>query len=210
MDIIEMTTANTGSDMNAPVNMKTSWGKSLEMLPEFTIKEIEQYRQLSGKTPESAIRKTLDRGRKFKNERCITSDSIFAKCDKDVFYGKGLCKAGIKKEKRSVAVKLSTITSKLLDGICFCPARKSGYCNHVMALLLELADYSLSQFKSVPEEIACTSRLCQWGVPGETMQKAPVMETTVKKQPSFKGITSTLYDPRKADDRAINWQKLIY
>ena len=71
MDIIEMTTANTGSDMNAPVNMKTSWGKSLEMLPEFTIKEIEQYRQLSGKTPESAIRKTLDRGRKFKIERYI-------------------------------------------------------------------------------------------------------------------------------------------
>ena len=35
--------------------------------------------------------------------------------------------------------------------------------------------------KSVPEEIACRSRLHQWGVPGETMQKAPVMETTVQK-----------------------------
>ena len=41
------------------------------------------------------------------------------------------------------------------------------------------------------------------------MQKALVMETTVQKQPcSKKGITSTLYDPRKVDDRAINWAKI--
>ena len=74
----------------------------------------------------------------------------------------------------------------------------------MMGLLLKLADYSLNQFKSVTKEIACTSRLRQWGVPGETMQKAPVMETTVQKQPSSKGITSTFYDPHKVDDRAIN------
>ena len=98
MDIIEIATANTRSDMNAAVNMETSWGKSLEMLPQFTIQEIEQYRQLSGKTPELAIIKTLYRGRKFKNECYITSDSIFTKCDKGVFYVKGLCKASMKKE----------------------------------------------------------------------------------------------------------------
>ena len=49
MDTIEIATANTRSDMNAAVNMETSWGKSLEMLPQFTIKEIEQHRKLSGK-----------------------------------------------------------------------------------------------------------------------------------------------------------------
>ena len=211
MDIIETATANTRGDKNAAVNKKTSWGKSLKMPSQFTIKEIDQHRQLSGKTPESAIIKTLDRGRKFKNERYITSDSIFTKCEKGLFYVKGLCKASMKKEKRSVAVKRSTISSKVLDGSCSCPAGKSGYCNHVMALLLELADYSLSQlnlFKFVPEEIACTSRLRQWGIPGESMQKAPVIETTVQKQPSAKGIISTLYDPRKVDDRAINWEKI--
>ena len=128
----------------------------------------------------------MDRGRKFKNERYITSDSIFTKCDKGVFYVKGLCKASMKKEKRSVAVKLSAISSKVLDDSCSCPAWKSGYCNHMIALLLELADYSLSQFKFIPKEYASTSRLRQWGVPGEIMQKAPVMETTVQKQPSCK------------------------
>ena len=77
MDITEMATACTRSDMHAAVNMETSWGKSLEMLPQFTIKEIEQHRQLSGRTPESAIIKTLDRGRKFKYERYITSQQTF-------------------------------------------------------------------------------------------------------------------------------------
>ena len=120
--------------MNAAVNMETSWGKCLEMLPQFTIKEIERHRQLSGRTPESAIIKTLDR-------------------DKGIFHVRGLCKASMKKERRPVAVKLSTITSKVLGGSCSCPAGKSGYCNHVIAMLLELADYSLSQFNSFMTDI---------------------------------------------------------
>ena len=118
MDIIKMATANTRSDMHAAVNMETSWGKSLEMLLQFTIKEIEEHRYLSGKTSESAIIKTLNRGQKFKNRRYITSDSIFTKCDKRVFYVKGLCKASMKKEKGLAAVKLTTIASKVLDGSC--------------------------------------------------------------------------------------------
>ena len=40
MDVTEMGTVNARSDMNIAVNMETSWGKSLEMLPQFTIKEI--------------------------------------------------------------------------------------------------------------------------------------------------------------------------
>ena len=36
---------------------------------------------------------------------------------------------------------------------CSCPAGKSGYCNHVMALLFELTDYSLNQLKAIPEAL---------------------------------------------------------
>ena len=64
--------------------------------------------------------------------------------------------------------------------------------------------------KSATEEITCTGRLRQSSVPGENMQKALAMETPFQKQPSSKGIESTLYDPRKVDDRAINWEKIIY
>ena len=37
MDIIEMATANSRSNMNAAVNIETPWGKFLEMLSQFTI-----------------------------------------------------------------------------------------------------------------------------------------------------------------------------
>ena len=60
-----------------------------------------------------------------------------------------------------------------------------------------VADYSLSQFKSVLEEIVYTIRIFQWGVPGETMQKAPVMETAAQRHPSSEGITSPFMIPIK-------------
>ena len=102
--------------MNAAVDTKTSKGKSLEMLPQFTIKEIEQHRLLSGKTPES--------GKKFKTQN-ITSDSIFTKYAKGIFYVKGFRKASMKKGKHPVAVKLNTI-AKLLMAAALAQLRKVG------------------------------------------------------------------------------------
>ena len=116
MDISETTTVTTRSDMNAAVDTKTSKGKSLEMLPQFTIKEIEQHRLLSGKTPES--------GKKFKTQN-ITSDSIFTKYAKGIFYVKGFRKASMKKGKHPVAVKLNTI-AKLLMAAALAQLRKVG------------------------------------------------------------------------------------
>ena len=53
------------------------WGKSLAHFPFFTIKEVERHRLNSGKQSGQAIMKTLDRGRKFKGERYLSSDDIF-------------------------------------------------------------------------------------------------------------------------------------
>ena len=74
-----------------------------------------------------------------------------------------------------------------------------------MALLLELADYSLNQLKHVPEEVACTGRIRQWGVPAgdKDVYKAPVMNTSIKKKPDSKGIQCTLYDPRLHTDNTL-------
>ena len=59
---------------------------------------------------------------------------------------------------------------------CSCTDGKSGYCNHVMALLLELADCSLRGLKKIPEEKACRSVARQWGIPGnKNLPKVPVM-----------------------------------
>ena len=68
------------------------WGKSLRNMPLFTIKEIEMHRQESGKDHGGPILKTLERGRKFKDERYISADSIFTVIQGDLFYSKQLAK----------------------------------------------------------------------------------------------------------------------
>ena len=59
-------------------NDVSDWGKSLENMPVFTIREIENHRQLSGKIKGLPIAKTLQKGRKFKDEGFVSSsDTIF-------------------------------------------------------------------------------------------------------------------------------------
>ena len=59
-----------------------------------------------------------------------------------------------------------------------------------MALLFEIADYSLHQLISINEEKACTSMAQRWGVPSpNSTAKQPIMNTTIRKNPnSKKGI----------------------
>jgi len=178
-------------------NKVSDWSKSLADLPTFTIKEIERHRQLSGKIKGLSISKTLLRGRKFKEERYLTSDSVFTKVSKNNFRVKCKCKASMKKDIRNVEVGLNRRNGDVNYAFCDCPAGQSGYCNHVMALLIELAEYSLKGFKVVPKEVACTSTARQWGIPGEKdLPRAPIMSTTIKKQINKHGINSTLFDPR--------------
>ena len=177
------------------------WGKCLMEMPLFSIREIEQHRQASGKG--NAIGETLDRGRKFKEERYLSADSLFTLSSPELFKVKAKCKASMKKEVRDVEVSLNHQTSLISDASCSCPAGKSGYCNHVMALRFELADYSLHQLKTVPEELACTSKERLWGVPGQKcLSKQPVMITAVKKCGDKRGINCTLYDPRLNDSNS--------
>ena len=110
----------------------------------------------------------------------------------------------MKKEKRNVSVTLNRVNREVHTARCSCPAGLSGYCNHVMALLLEVADYSLNQLSTVPEEIACTSRICQWGVPGEASNKAPVMDTVVHSQTNTRAISSTLFDPGRNKEMYVD------
>ena len=179
------------------------WSKSLKEMPTFTIKEIEQHRQLSGKVKGLPYVKTLLGGRRFKEERYPTSDSIFTLACKNYFKVKCKCKASMKKDMRNVEIVINRTTGTVVRGVCSCPAGQSGCCNHVMALLLELADYSIKGFKAVPTEVTCTSTARQWGIPGDKeLPKAPVMNTIIKTTTNEIGINSTLYDPRINHDNS--------
>ena len=79
------------------------------MLPLFTVKEIEAHRTESGKQGR-AVMKTLDRGRKFKEERYLSSNDIFAAETINNFVVKGKCKASIKKETRHMQVYVDKLS----------------------------------------------------------------------------------------------------
>ena len=177
------------------------WTKCLKHLPVFTLKDINLHRLSSGKDKNTVISKTLERGRKFKNEGYLCSDSIFTKCTKNTFTIKAKCCASMKKIKRDVVVTLTRKTSRVEKAKCSCPAGASSYCNHIMALLFEIADYSLKGLTEVPQEVSCTSQARKWGIPGESDSfKEPIMSKVVCKDINKKGVNPTLYDPRNKFD----------
>ena len=75
-----------------------------------------------------------------------------------------------------------------------------------MALLFEIADYSLHQLISVPKEKACSSMAGRWDVPLATsITKQAIMDSTIRKNPnSTKGTTCPLYNPRVSGTVADN------
>ena len=124
-----------------PINFderKIEWGKSLEGLIRRKVEKM--VRQSKRKV----------RVLQFKNERYLNADTIQTVQAKDLFKFKGVCHATMKKEKRFVEVYLCRKSSKVISSHCSCPAGNSSYCNHIMAMLYEIADYSLHSFKSVP------------------------------------------------------------
>ena len=103
----------------------------------------------------------------------------------------------MKKELRNVRIQLYKRTGEVYKATCSCPATKSGYCNHIMALLYKVAEYSLNQLTEVPQEKSCTSVLRKWGVPGnKEVVKESVTRTTLISGDQKKRILPTLYDGR--------------
>ena len=62
----------------------------------------------------------------------------------------------MKREYRSQLLSLDLQSGEVPNASCSCKARKSSYCNHVLALLIEIAEDFLHQLEEVPEEMACT------------------------------------------------------
>ena len=132
---------------------KTEWGRSLEGVPVFTVREKEDHKKTSGKNG-ATVEKTSETGLQFKNERYLNADTIQTMKSKDLFKFKGVCQTSLKKEKRFVQMHLCIKSSKVVSSICSCLDGGSGYYNHIMAMLYEIADYSLSSLKSVPLKLA--------------------------------------------------------
>ena len=92
----------TDKNTNLKYREKTLiWGKSLRFFPQFTIKEIEYHRKSRAKNKSIAIKKTFERGKKFKSERYISADSIYTS------YTFTIIKASMKNEVRNLMFYLA-------------------------------------------------------------------------------------------------------
>ena len=94
------------------------WTRRLKHLPVFTLKDINLHRLSNGKDKNTGISKTLERGKKLKNEGYLCSDSIFTECTKNTFTTKVKCSASMKKIKRDVVVTHTRKTSRVEKAKC--------------------------------------------------------------------------------------------
>ena len=174
------------------------WGRDISTMPVFTIKEIEQFFESSGKT-----KNTRKRANTLLFDNFL--DSLQCSKSNNYFYIRAVCSASYRKntfQKLSCAISCGNTTT-VCHAFCTCVAGKGGQCNHVYALLKQIAQFSLDKVVTIPETLPCTSRPCGWTVPQlrkTDVRKPSVLETVVKKpkigkQPSS-GVTCTLYEAR--------------
>ena len=101
------------------------------------------FQELS-KIKRKAIKKKNFRGTPFKQERYLISDTLYTARKGHFFLAKCCCRLSLKKVKLNVLAHINRRTSLVEKASWRCPAGKSGYCNHVIALLHELAEYCLN------------------------------------------------------------------
>ena len=101
----------------------------------------------------------------------------------------------MQREIRSMVIGINKVKYDTIFAPCSCPAGESGYCNYIMALLFEIADYILHQLISIPEGKVCTSMARGWSLPSANSSAQPITDTAIWKNPNLKkGITCTLYN----------------
>ena len=83
----------------------------------FNIREIDNHRIKSGKSC-SAIMKTTDRGKRFKEEGYLSADDVFAANTERIFYVKRKCKASKKREITSIEVGRNKVNCDTIFAKC--------------------------------------------------------------------------------------------
>ena len=92
---------------------KIEWGKYVEGITVFAVREIEDHKKERGKNG-SIIEKTSERDLQFKNERYLNVDTIQTMKAKDLFKFKCVCHTSMKKEKNAL-FWLVTVPSGLIS-----------------------------------------------------------------------------------------------
>ncbi|XP_073237731.1 uncharacterized protein [Porites lutea] len=194
----------------------TGWGTSLEKMPMFTRLQMNHHVLKSGKTIGNIDHHTVPTGlvkaRRFLDDEYL--EDIECASDSKYFFFKGKCCHSFRKNDppHNLKIALCILSGEVESASCSCVAGKSGFCNHVLALMFKMCKFTLfscNSTKDLTEEqdqqssLACTSQLQQWHKKGggKNIAPQPVMEVEVTKtkDEEFRlrsGIKSLVYDAR--------------
>ena len=141
--------------------------------------------------------------------------------DQRCFYFQAKCFHSFKKNESPHNLKLALciVSAEVLYAYCgpTCGAGKSGFCNHILALMLKVCKFSLYNCQDVTNlneeddenpSVACTSTLQKWHKPRvEGISAQPVMEVVVMKTHEMdkktEGVSCKLYEARKVKQSSI-------
>lgn len=131
-----------------------------------------------------------------------------------IFFVKSKCCHGFRKhdQPHTLQIALCILSGEVRSARCSCVAGKVGFCNHVLALVFKLCEFSLfncsttNDFSEEDNEdvpLPCTSQLQQWHKKGggANIAPQPVMEVQVNKikdddARSRSGLKRLLYEAR--------------
>lgn len=153
---------------------------------------------------------------------------IQTNCDQRYFYYKGKCYHSFKTHEQPHELKLALciVSGDVKYAYCgpTCAAGLSGFCNHILALMLKVCKYSLYNCTDVRDlkdeedenpKAACTSSLQSWHksrVDGVSSQ--PVMEVVVSNpsnnvdKEKKKGVVCLLTEARKSNETKSDGERL--
>ena len=194
-----------GNYWNLSPDKESSWTRSLDGLPMFTLREIEEFFKYSGKTA-----KLNKRTEQLLNDNF--HDNISCLNEGNFFYVRAICGASYRKENHKISFAILKSSSAVKYACCTCRAGKGGWCNHVYGLMKVIAKFSLEESKCIPELLPCTSKPCGWTVPRKRQQnvsKPSVMDDTVKKtKAESKGIACNLFDSRAEHPKELDFDSI--
>lgn len=208
------------------------WGTSLAKSPLFTCAEMDRHISNSGKKHLNSKHHSLPTGLR-KAKAFLANEylhDIQTQQDQRYFYYRSKCfhSFRVRDEPHNLKLALCIVSGEVEYAYCgpSCAAGKSGFCNHILALMMKVCKYSLYDCKDVRDlkdeedenpTTACTSALQSWHKSRlDGIRSQPVMEVVISNpgnnvdKSKKTGVTCLLAEARKGDsDTNKKLQNLI-
>jgi len=119
-------------------------------MPHFTKVEVTRYIENSGKrlgSSHHSVPANWKKGKTFLEDEYLKS--IECTSDENYFYFRCKCYHSFRKndEPHNLKLAMCTVSGDVVESTCSCASGKTGYCNHSLALMLELCKFSLFESK---------------------------------------------------------------